>query len=297
MSRRQPISYLFLLLAVASDQDSERGGERRELRRDDEFRGGRRAELLEGVQVLEGHRVAAGDHRRLVDLRDGQREPFGAEDRGLASTFGLEDRRLLRAVGDENGRGLLAFGLGDHRASRALGGQLAVHRLLHVTRRRELLDLDVRHLHAPAMGDLVELHPEVLVDLLALGEDIVEKDVADDGAERRRRDALDGRPEILDVQERIPRFENLLVDQEVDRDGRVVLRDAGLLRDLHEELAQVHSLRDKLDRRREQEYETWTANPLELAEREDHQALILGHDMHDRPQDEDRDDQDDDQGD
>src|SRR5438309_1571835 len=167
MSRRKPISYLLLLLAVASDQDSERGGERRELRRDDEFRGGRRAELLEGVQVLEGH----------------------------------------------------------------------------------------------------------------------------------RRDALDGRPDILDVQERIPRFEDLLVDEEVDRDGRVVLRDAGLLRDLHEELAQVHSLRDKLDRRREQEYETWTANPLELAEREDHQALILGHDMHDRPQDENRDDQDDDQGD
>src|SRR5438552_15096330 len=113
MSRRKPISYLLLLLAVASDQDSERGGERRELRRDDELRGRRGPQLLQGVQILEGHRVAAGDHRRLVDLRDGQREPFGAEDRGLASTCGLKDRRLLRAVGDENGRGLLAFGLGD----------------------------------------------------------------------------------------------------------------------------------------------------------------------------------------
>jgi len=40
-----------------------------------------------------------------------------------------------------------------------------------------------------------------LVDLLALGEHVVKEDVADNGAERRSRDARDGGPEVLDLED------------------------------------------------------------------------------------------------
>ena len=45
--------------------------------------------------------------------------------------------------------------------------ELPVHRVLDVARRRDLADLDRRHLAAPALGHLVELGAQDLVDLLA----------------------------------------------------------------------------------------------------------------------------------
>ena len=63
----------------------------------------------------------------------------------------------------------------------------------------DLADLHRRDLAAPALGLLVELGAQDLVDLLALGEDVVEEDVADDRAQRRRRDALERAREVRDV--------------------------------------------------------------------------------------------------
>jgi hypothetical protein len=82
-----------------------------------------------------------------------------------------------------------------------------------------------RDLHAPALGDLIELRAQDLVDLLALGEHVVEKDVADHGTERRGRDSCDGCPEVLDLEDGVGGLllHHLLVDEEVDRDGCVVL--------------------------------------------------------------------------
>src|SRR5207247_141832 len=83
------------------------------------------------------------------------------------------------------------------------------------------------------MRDVVELHAKLFVDLLPLGEDVVQGDVPDHGAKGCGRDALDSLPKVLDVQERVLRVDDLLVDEEVDRDRRVVLGDASLLRLLH----------------------------------------------------------------
>ena len=100
------------------------------------------------------------------------------------------------------------------------------------------------------MRDVVELDSQLFVDLLAFRQDVVERDVANHGAKCGRGDALDGGAEVLDVQEGVLRVDDLLVDEEVDRDRRVVLRDAGLLRNLHHELPKVDCLRHELDRRR-----------------------------------------------
>ena len=96
--------------------------------------------------------------------------------------------------------------------------------------------------------DLVELDPEHLVDLFALREDLVEEDVADDGAERRRRDALQRAREVGDVDDALERVGDPPVDQEVDVDRGVVLRDRRLARDLDELLADVDLDRSVDDR-------------------------------------------------
>ena len=106
--------------------------------------------------------------RRLEDLRQRLAEALGPQDRRLALALGLEDLGLLLALGDVDRRLPVALGLGDDRAPRPLGGELPVHRVLDVARRRDLADLDRRDLAAPALGDLVELDPQDLVDLLAL---------------------------------------------------------------------------------------------------------------------------------
>ena len=66
-------------------------------------------------------------------------------------------------------------------------------------RRDDLADLDRGDLAAPALGLLVELGAQHVVDLLALGEHVVEVDVADDGAQRRGGDALQSAREVGDV--------------------------------------------------------------------------------------------------
>src|SRR2546430_448725 len=165
-----------------------------------------------------------------------------------------------------------------------------IHRLLHVTRWRQLLDFDVGDFDAPAVRDVVELHAKLLIYLLALCEHVIQRDVADDGTQRCRRDALDGLTEVLDVQERILRFDHLLIDEEIDRDRRVVLRDAGLLRNLHHELSEIDRLRDALNRGRQQQNDAWAGGLLEASPPEDDQALVLRDDVDDRAKREDQDD-------
>src|SRR5881296_526054 len=232
---------LLLRLAVAARERRERRGESRELGRDDELRGRRRAELTQCVEVLQRDGASVGVARHLVDLVESESEPLGAQDLRLPLPLGLQDVGLLIAFSDEDGGGALALGLRDRGTTSPLGSQLTVHGLLHVARRCELADLDRRDLHAPALRHLVELCAQDLVDLLAFCEHVVQEDVADDRAQRRRRDARHGGAEVLDLQHRVGGLllDHLLVDEEVDRDRCVVLGDAGLLRDLDDELTQI----------------------------------------------------------
>ena len=159
-------------------------------------------------EVLQAHRAGVGLHRGLVNALHAQAEPFGAEDRGLALTLRFQNGRLLGALGAEHRRLTLALGevdlrvalslrLGDGGAARALGGELPVHRVLHVARRLHLLDLDAGDLHPPVGRHLVEFHLQLRVDPLALGENVVQVHLADHGAERRHRQRLRRRWKLL----------------------------------------------------------------------------------------------------
>ena len=213
-------------------------------------------------------------------MRSSARENPSA--RRMAACRSPSARRIsacLVALGDVD-RGLsAALGLGDDRAPRPFGGELPIHRVLDVARRGDLADLDGRDLAAPALGHLVELDPQDLVDLLALGQHVVEEDVADHRAEGRRRDVLEGAFEVLDLDHAPVGVDDPPVDQEVDADRRVVLGDARLARDLDELLAQVDpdaALGDRHDEHPARAFDLVRTGP---AEGEDEEPLVLVDDL------------------
>ena len=68
----------------------------------------------------------------------------------------------------------LARGVDDLRALLALGLRLLRHRALHLERQVDVLHLDHRDLDAPRIGVLVEDLLQLLVQLVALGQQLVE---------------------------------------------------------------------------------------------------------------------------
>ena len=170
---------------------------------------------------------------------------LGGEDFGLALSLGAEYFRLLFALGDGDGGLARAFRLGDGGAAQPFGGHLAVHRFLNVARRLDFADFDLRHLDSPALGYVVQLRAQFLVDSLALGEDVVHVHLADDGAEGGCGYADNRAVVVHDLQDGLLRllFHDSHVHEEVYVDGRVVERDVRLARDVQHFLAQVHRLR------------------------------------------------------
>ena len=271
-------------------------GEARELGRDQELRRRAGAQGLEGLEVLQRHRLLVDPLRGPVDPLQRHAEALGPQDRRLALALGLEDLGLLLALGHVDRRLPGALGLGDHRAPGPLGGQLPVHRVLDVARRGDLADLDRRDLAAPAFGDLVQLGPQDLVDLLALGQDVVEQDVADDRAQRGGGDALQRAREVGDVDDALERIGDPPVDQEVDVDRGVVLGDRRLARDLDELLAHVHLHRPVHDGDEEPEARVADHRLVRLAQAEDDHPLVLLHDPHRQVQDDEHHDGDEREG-
>ena len=114
--------------------------------------------------------IGLGDREDLLQRRGEAFGPqqlrlplaLGAQDVGLLLALGLEDGGLLLALGHVDGRLARAGRFGHDRAAHALGRHLAVHRLLDLARRDDLADLDVGHLDAPALGDLVQLGAQQL---------------------------------------------------------------------------------------------------------------------------------------
>src|SRR6266540_119963 len=202
-----------------------------------------RADLLQRLQVLEAHGVGVDALGHLEDLAQRQREAFGAQDRRLAVP---------------------------------LGRHLPGHRLLDLWRRDDLADLDVGDLDSPAFGDVVELGAEGLVHLLALGEHVVEVHVADHAPQGGRGDVLRCAGEVLHLHHAHDRVHHPGEDDEVDRDGGVVLGDRRLLGDLQVLLPQVDHDRPVDDR--DQQDQARPTGADHVAQPEQHDPLVLTND-------------------
>jgi len=103
----------------------------------------------------------------------------------------------------------LALGFG-------LLGDGAHHGLVQIN----MLDLDVGDLDAPGVGLHVKHLLQSLVDLLALGQQLVEFVLAEDGAQGGLRQLRSGLHVILDLDDRELRVHHTSVDHRVDLDAR-----------------------------------------------------------------------------
>ena len=111
------------------------------------------------------------------------------------------------------------------------------------------------------------------LDLLALGEELIERHLADHVAERRPRILRDREPEVLDLDDRVRRALDLEEQDRVDADRHVVLGDDLLSRDLNRLDARVDQA-DLIDERHDEE-QTRPLDAQELAETEHDRALPL----------------------
>ena len=189
--------------------------------------------------------------------------------------FSGQDRRCPVTLRHLDGSFRLAISVQNGRAPVALGGHLAAHRFLDITRGRDLLDLHGHHLHAPTIRDFVELHLHRFVDLVAFREHVIKGDITDDGAEGGDRHATRGPHVVLNLNHRIDRLDHLQINKHVDRDGRIVLRNARLRLHVEHVLTQIDA--DHLVDDGEQGEDK--AGPLgahQPAEAEVHQPLVFG---------------------
>ena len=133
----------------------------------------------------------------------------------------------------------LAFGVDQLGALLALGLGLLRHRALHLLGQVDLLHLDRAHLHAPRLGVLVDDLLELAVDLVALGEQLVELRLAAHAAQRGLRQLRGAVEVVLDRDHRLLGVQHAEVEHRVDLHRDVVARDHFLRRHVHHDLAQA----------------------------------------------------------
>src|SRR5208337_2832688 len=202
-----------------------------------------RRDLHQGRQVaeLEGHGVQGEDVGGLMEL----------------------GRRLE-----------LTLGADDLRPPLTLGLSLARDGALHLLGQVHVLYLHVRHLDAPRLGVQVEYLLEALVDLLPVGEELVELGLAEDAPERGLGELARGIEVVLHVDDGLHGVYNPEVDDGVHLDGDVVLRDHVLGGHVVD-----HGPEGHLDHPVDDGYEDDEARPLGLAqhaaEAKDYPTLVF----------------------
>ena len=177
---------------------------------------------------------ASPSARRIAAVR----WPSARQHRGLLLALGVEDLRLLGALGRE-----------DRGAAVALGAHLLLHRLLDRRRRVDRLDLDAVDADAPAAGRVVEHRAQLRVDLVAARQRLLERQPADDVAQRRDGQLLDRLQRVGDlVGDRLGVGDREVQDA-VDLDADVVAGDHAGGLERHDLLAQVDHRADAVDER------------------------------------------------
>src|SRR5690606_16802351 len=130
---------------------------------------------------------------------------------------------------------------------------------------------------APGIGLLVEDGADLAVELVTLGQHLVQVVLAEHRAQRGLGELAGGFVVALDVDDRFLRIDHAEVHHRVDLDRDVVARDQVLRRDVHDDGAHVHPLHGLQHRHQEDQ-----AGPLDLpeaAELEHHGALVLAQDL------------------
>src|SRR5262249_10982818 len=238
-----------------------------------EFTGiGRGRSLLSFLEHLQKrrndvHRQRKHDGGILVGGDHGQRLEVTQLDR-----LGLLRQHLRRLR--ELFRGLqLAVGMDHLGAALTLRFGLPRDRPHHGGIDVDVLDLHRGYLDAPGIGLRVEYALNVEIQLVALGEELVELMLAENGAQRRLRELARRLEEVRNLDDRPLRIYHPEIEHRVHFDGNVVARDDVLRRNVEHYDAQVDS--DHLLNERNEHDEPRPLDHPEAPEHEDHGALVL----------------------
>src|ERR1035437_6749817 len=232
--------------------------------------GGRRDSLVEQVDELDRQREDDGGVLFDADVGEGL-EIAELQGHGLSSHE--------RGGFDELGRGVeLAFGVDDLGAALALSLGLLGHGAEHVLRHVDLLDLDGDDFDAEGRGVAVDDGLDALVELVAVGEDLVQFDLAEDGAKGGLGE-LRGLVDVVgDLDDGFDRIDDAQGDDGVDLEGDVVAGDDVLRWNLHGFLAEADA--DDGVHRAEDEDDAGTGGVVaDAAETEDDGAFVLFEDL------------------
>ncbi len=181
---------------------------------------------------------------------------------------------LMGGFGELLGRLEFGVGVDDAGPALAVGLGLAGHGALHRVGQGDVLDLDPVDLHAPADGGAVDHQFQALVEFLAVGQQVVQVALADDGPQGGLGHLGDGEAVVLDVDQGRGGVDDLEVDDRVDADRDVVAGDALLGRDRQGDDLQIDLVQAVHDRN--DQGETGPAHlRAEPAEPEHHTPLVL----------------------
>ncbi|MPM95218.1 hypothetical protein SDC9_142371 [bioreactor metagenome] len=175
------------------------------------------------------------------------------------------------------GRGLqLAVGVDHLGAAFPLGLGLPRHRALHALGQLDVLDLHDPHLDAPGLGPLVHPGAQVDVEVLAVGQQPVQVDPAEQGSQGGLGDLGGGDLELLDLEDRLRRVDDAEEHHGVHPGGDVVVGDDLLGRDGVGDDAQVHP--DEPVHPWDQEPQAGRVDGTYATQAEHDAALVLGDD-------------------
>src|SRR3954470_4129927 len=163
------------------------------------------------------------------------------------------------------------------RFSRSASACRAMARFM-LSGRLDVLELDDGHLDAPLLGLDVEDLADVLVDLVRLGQGLVEGVTAHDGAERGLGDLVDGRSDVLDRDDGADRIVDAVVRDGGDVDADVVAGDDPLGLDRHRDDAQRDAV-DAIDERDDEDHAGAAGAVLDAPQPELHAPLVLLEDL------------------
>ena len=198
-----------------------------------------RDEIVERLHVALGDRLR--HHRRRPRLRLGEAlARLGVAEGGLAPALGLEDQACFSPSALRICDCPRALRLEDLGALLALGLHLPGHGVDEVARRRDVLDLDPGHLDAPGRRGRIDHVQQLVVDLVALRQHLVEVHAAEHGADIGHGD---GEERILQPRHLIGRprrVDDLVEGDAVGRDRGVVAGDHLLRRHVEHLLHHVH---------------------------------------------------------
>ena len=232
-------------LVLAAEEGTEVGDGAHQGSREDDRRVLVDADLHQALQVAQLKSEGVGHHRvrRLAQSGRGGGLPLGGDDLGA----------------------LLPLGLG-----------LPGHRPLHALGELDVLELDQGDQHSPLCGRPVEDLADAVVDGVGLGERLVQGVLTDHVAQRRLRDLVDGRRDVLDDHDGLQRVDDVEVGDARDIDADVVLGDDPLRLDRHRDGAQRYAP-EHVDEGNE-EGQSGFADRVRAAEPEQNAPFVLLHD-------------------